>query len=91
MLRKHIFLLTLAAAISTVNLIVIPSRIIAIMMGLIIIFFILFLSDTMLPAVYAFPLLATIIPDNHLSYFPFATLINASFFLIGLYLYQNKL
>lgn len=87
---KHIFSLSCAASIGVFVHLVFDSWFLVTLISLPLIFILLSLLKVKVPAAYAFPLLAIVLPTSMFHMLPISSLISTIFFFGGAYIY-NKL
>lgn len=89
MAGKHIIVLTISATLGFITHILISSWIISALIALPLIFILLSIFKIQLPAAYAFPLLALILPHDIFDTLPITVLIASLFFFSTAYFYKK--
>ncbi|SPS07174.1 hypothetical protein [Latilactobacillus sakei] len=86
---KQIVALTGAATIGVVAYIFIDSRLLVTLIALPLVWLLLYLLQVRIPAAYAFPLLAVILPQPMFHVLPFVTFLATCYFFGAAFVYQN--
>lgn len=86
---KQIVALTGAATIGVVAYIFIDSRLLVTLIALPLVWLLLYLLQVRIPAAYAFPLLAVILPQPMFHVLPFVTFLATCYFFSAAFVYQN--